>query len=139
MNNHPAAKRRVQRAPPCQAATLGPYQLLTQIVCDIKPILGDTSCEAQQLGPWEPAKGEVCLGGVWQGRVVGSKGRAWLHGWELLKDQAARPAVAKGSTELSAGHFFSSQCSTTCTREERQCRGRGRGTSRAESQASLQP
>lgn len=76
---------------------------------DIKAVLGDTSREAQQLRPREPAKGErTRRNGPW-GRVVGCKHRAWLCSQGLLGDSwetpgrllAVGPAVAKRTTELS--------------------------------------
>ena len=85
--------------------------------------------------PKEKGQGETCLGGVQQGRVAGGASAglgSLVRG--LLKDQAVGPAVAKRSTELSVGWLLlagSSQCSMMCTREECQCKDRGRGISGA--------
>lgn len=143
MNNrlHPQLPRTQAQWPVCSVLSSHPWvpiRYSPKSYVTLNPSWATPAARPSSLDhgslPKEKGQGEMCLGGVQQGRVVGSKHRAQL----CSQGAPERPGyvASSGQKELSVGCFFlagSTQCSTMCIREERQCKDRGGGISGAKS------
>lgn len=94
MTNHLHPQLPAQWTALCWTAA---HQVLTQVMCDIKAVLGNTGREAQQLGPRESAKGErKRRNGPWRG-AVGQGGGEQAQGSALQSGAPGGPGCGASS------------------------------------------